>query len=131
MEKKLKKLKGKRLITVMEDGEAFLGRLKEFDDDTIVLTEVCEGPSSEINWSTLEINTGKESKGSAEKDYGFVDWVCVNLKEVYIRVDHISRIWPWQHIGEYEEPETSKRTPTYSRTPAVDLLVEEEEKEEG
>lgn len=48
MEKKLKNLKGEKLIAVMEDGEAFLGKLKDFDKDTIILTDVCEGPSSEI-----------------------------------------------------------------------------------
>ncbi len=122
MEKKLKYLKGKRLIAVMEDGEAFLGKLKEFDKDTIILTEVYEGPSSEIEWETL----GEKKESSQEGDYGFVDWVCVNLKEVYLRVDHISRIWPWKHTEEYREDEKSdKRTPTYTRTPAIDLLSEE------
>jgi len=122
MEKRLKNLKGERLIAVMEDGEAFLGKLKEFDKDTIVLTEVCEGPSSEIKWETL----GVKKDSSQKEGYGFVDWVCVNLEEVYLRMDHISRIWPWKHVEEYKEDEESeKRTPTYTRTPAIDLLSEE------
>ncbi|MFW5953139.1 MAG: hypothetical protein ACOCSJ_03160 [Candidatus Natronoplasma sp.] len=122
MEKRLKDLKGERLIAVMEDGEAFLGKLKEFDEDTVVLTEVCEGPSSEIKWEAI----GVKKNSSQKEGYGFVDWVCVNLKEVYLRMDHISRIWPWEHVKEYEEKEESKkRTPTYTRTPAIDLLSEE------
>ncbi|MEF8832321.1 MAG: hypothetical protein V5A66_02245 [Candidatus Thermoplasmatota archaeon] len=120
MEKRLKNLKEGRLIAVMEDGEAFLGKLKEFDKDTIVLTEVCEGPSSKIEWGTLG-----EKEDSSQEDYGFVDWVCVNLEEVYLRVDHISRIWPWEHVEEYrEDEEGEKRTPVYTRTPAIDILSE-------
>ncbi len=122
MEKRLKNLKNKRLIAVMEDGEAFLGKLKEFDKDTIILTEVCEGPSSDIEWETLGEKKGYSQVG----DYGFIDWVCVNLEEVYLRVDHISRIWPWKHVKDYpEDKESDKRTPTYTRTPAIDLLSEE------
>jgi len=118
----LKDLKGKKLIAVMDDGEAFLGKLKEFDKDTIILTEVCEGPSSEIEWETLS----EKKDSSQQKGYGFVDWVSVNLKEVYLRVDHISRMWPWEHVEEYqEEKKSDKRTPTYTRTPAIDLLSEE------
>jgi len=122
MEKRLKDLRGKKLIAVMDDGEAFLGKLKEFDKDTIILTEVYEGPSSEIEWDTL----GEKKDSSQREGYGFVDWVCVNLEEVYLRVDHISRIWPWKHVEEYrEEKKSDKRTPTYTRTPAIDLLSEE------
>jgi len=122
MEKKLKDLKGQKLIAVMEDGEAFLGKLKEYDKDTLVLTEVYEGPSSEIEWDTLS-----EKKDSLQEGFGFVDWVCVNLKEVYLRIDHISRIWPWEHVEEYRtDEESQKRTPTYTRTPAIDLLSEED-----
>ncbi len=123
MEKKLKNLQGKKLIAVMEDGEAFLGKLEDFDKNTIVLSQVCEGPSSKIEWDTLD-----DRKKSSEKEgYGFVDWVYVNLEEVYLRIDHISRIWPWEHIKEYnEEVEKKKRTPTYTRTPVIDMLSDED-----
>ena len=121
MKKKLKDLKGKKLIAVMEDGEAFLGKLKEFDKDTIILTEVCEGSSSNIEWEAIS----EEKTASREEGYGFVDWVSVNLEKVYLRLDHISRIWPWRHIEEYQEKK-KKRTPTYTRTPAIDLLSEED-----
>lgn len=118
----MKNLKGEKLIAVMEDGEAFLGKLKDFDKDTIILTEVCEGPSSEIRWETL----GEKDDSPQEEDYGFVDWVCVNLEEVYLRVSHISRIWPWEHVEGYErDVQSKKRTPTYTRTPAIDILSEE------
>ncbi|MBS3781671.1 MAG: hypothetical protein KGY68_03570 [Candidatus Thermoplasmatota archaeon] len=125
MEKRLKKLKGKKLIAVMDDGEAFLGTLIDFDKDTLVLTEVCEGPSSQIEWSSLD-----DEEPQPEEGYGFVDWVCVNLEEVIIRVDHVSRLWPWKHRKEYFEDQSKKRTPTYTRTPALDMLAKQEEKEE-
>ncbi len=118
LQKKLKRSKGEKVIVVMEDETAFLGVLKEFDEGTIVLTDVCEGPSSEIEWNSLE--KGPESEETPEEVTGFVDWICVNLEEVYLRVDHISRVWPWKH----EEDREEKRTPTYTRTPAIDLLSE-------
>ncbi|MFP4000826.1 MAG: hypothetical protein ACOCTN_04045 [Candidatus Natronoplasma sp.] len=122
MEKKMKKLRGEVLIAVMDDGEAFLGKLRDFDEDTLILNEVYEGPSSEIKWETL----GEEDDQSPEMGYGFVDWVRVNLEEVYLRVNHVSRIWPWEHIEGYEkEPNTKKRRATYTRTPAIDILSED------
>ncbi|MFP4000828.1 MAG: hypothetical protein ACLFU5_02875, partial [Thermoplasmata archaeon] len=30
-----------------------------------------------------------------DKRAGFATWTEVNLEEVYVRIDHISRIWPW------------------------------------
>ncbi|MFP3872613.1 MAG: hypothetical protein ACOC55_04475 [Candidatus Natronoplasma sp.] len=127
LEKRLKRLKADKIIVVMDGGKAFLGVLKDFDEGTIILTDVCEGPSSEIKWETLgEEEREKASEESFEEAYGFVDWVCVNLAEVYLRVDHISRIWPWEHIGkEGAEKKKAGRHPTYSRTPAADLLREE------
>lgn len=123
LQKKLKRLKGEKLIVVMDDETAFLGVLQGFDEETIVLTEVCEGPSYEIKWKSLEEGTNGKREGTSEDVAGFVDWVCVNLEEVYLRVDHISRIWPWKH--KTKEGGEEKRAPTYTRTPAIDLLSEE------
>lgn len=117
LQKKLKKLKKQKIIVVMDGGKAFLGVLEEFDDGTIVLSQVFEGPSSKIEWESI----GDEDK-SRDDMYGFVDWVCVNLEEVYLRVDHISRIWPWEHRE--KKGIEKERTPTYTRTPAIDLLRE-------
>ncbi len=124
LQKRLRGLKGKKIIVVMDGGKAFLGVLKDFDDETIVLSDICEGPSSEIRWKTLE---QEEPKKSFDEAYGFVDWICVNLEEVYLRVDHVSRIWPWQHTDEDISKKKEKgRYPTYTRTPAIDLLRDEE-----
>jgi len=122
LEKKLKRLKGEKIIVVMDDETAFLGVLKEFDEETIVLTDVCEGPTSEIKWESFEEGSGSEE--TSEEVTGFVDWVCINLEEVYLRVDHISRFWPWKHRKKKEKGK-KKRAPTYTRTPAIDLLSEE------
>lgn len=121
LQKKLKRLEGEKIIVVMEDETAFLGVLEEFDEGIIVLTDVCEGPSSKIRWDSLDQEPNSEE--TSEELTGFVDWVCVNLKEVYLRVDNISRVWPWKHEEDMEE----KRTPTYTRTPAIDLLSEDKE----
>lgn len=128
MEKKLKKLRDRKLIVVMEDGEAFLGKLKEFDNDTIVLTEVYEGPSSEINWSDLKDNIDDVDRNN--EVHGFVNWVSVNLEQVFLRVDHISRIWPWILTEDTIEKEKAPdRAPLYTRTPALELLAKENDKE--
>jgi len=101
LEKKLKKIMEGSVVVVMDDGMSFIGTLKEFDKETLVLTDVYQGSASEINWEEVS-EDNKEDMKEKMKDkserYGFVDWTAVHLEEVYIRVEHISRIWPWKIV---------------------------------
>ncbi len=117
LEKKLKKLVGGSLVVVMDDGLSFIGTLKEFDKNTLILTDVYQGSSSEINWEEVSEDVDssvKEKVESKNERYGFVDWTAVHLEEVYIRVDHVSRIWPWKLIEEKPSmQQTYKTGPVY------------------
>ena len=124
LEKKLKDREGEKILVVMDDGLAFLGTLDDFDKYTIVLTDVYQGSATEINWSDVtdvypeEVIEDIESKDTT---VGFIDWMYVNMKEVYLRLNHISRIWVWSKRRTEEEEEVEKkeyvyREPVYSKT---------------
>ncbi len=103
LEKKLKNVMEGSILVVMDDGMSFIGTLKEFDKETIVLADVYQGSASEINWQEVSEETEadiKEKMDSREEKFGFVDWTAINLEEVYIRLQHVSRIWPWKLIKE-------------------------------
>ncbi len=123
---KLKVLEDERILVVMEDGLAFIGVLESYGDNTIVLSEVYQGSSTEINWENIEKDfedvigrrpqelQQKEVEG--KKEYGFIDWLSINLDEVYIQSAHVSRIWPWR-LAEEDREEGSKKTPVYHSLP--------------
>lgn len=62
----------------------------------------------------MKVKEGKEPK---ENMYGYIPWTSINLKEVYINLDHVTRIWPWKKSE--SEPEMTKvkedRAPAYVR----------------
>ncbi|MFO7793081.1 MAG: hypothetical protein R6W73_08935 [Candidatus Saliniplasma sp.] len=110
LEKKLKKLTGGSLVVVMDDGLSFIGTLEDFDKNTLVLTDVYQGSSSEVDWEEVSKDIGsdiEEKIESKDERYGFIDWTAVHLEEVYIRIDHVSRIWPWKFI-EKKQPISKK-----------------------
>ncbi len=119
LEKKLKDLSDKKLLVVMDDEIAFLGTLQEFDKETLVLKDVFQGSTTEVNWSELgEINP-EEAGEEGETVVGFIDWTYINMEEVYLRAIHISRIWRW-HKKETEKKETKEgkfvsRKPVYRK----------------
>jgi len=94
--KKLNSLKNDDILVVMDDGLGFLGELKEFDKKTLVLKKVLQSSFEDIDWKHISPSSKDLRENSGEdKKAGFANWTKVNLKEVYIRTDHISRVWPW------------------------------------
>ncbi len=120
LEKKLKKLTGGSIVIVMDDGLSFIGTLEDFDKNTLVLTDVYQGSASEIDWEEVSKDIGSEVQEtieSAEEKYGFIDWTAIHLEEVYLRVDHISRIWPWKLVEEKKSIDKKHKTgPVYRNT---------------
>ncbi len=113
LEKKLKRLRDKKILVVMDDGLAFLGRLLEYDSSTIILKNVSQAPAKKIRWKEIP-----EKEEDMEKMEGYIDWTAVNLEEVYIRTDHVLRIWHWKDLEEEEETPNKGRTrmrPVYTR----------------
>ncbi len=123
---KLEELDGERILVVMEDGLAFIGVLEDHGENTIVLSEVYQGSSTEINWENIEKDfedvIGRKPKElqkkevEGKKEYGFIDWLSINLDEVYLQSAHVSRIWPWRLTEESTEEE-EKKPPVYHKLP--------------
>ncbi len=111
LEKKLKELKGKFILVVMDDGMAFRGKLLDLDKNTLILRDVYETIADEIDWQEIESNR----EDVVDKKYGFIYWTKINLEEVYIRVDHISRIWPRETSSGEVKQVTDQRDPIYYR----------------
>ncbi|MEF8874970.1 MAG: hypothetical protein V5A88_09940 [Candidatus Thermoplasmatota archaeon] len=115
LEEELKGLKGKRILIVMDDELGFLGKLIDFDSETLILNDVYQSSAKEINWEEIQmtdvwkrgvkIKEADEEKKTERKDKrGYVEWVEVNLDRVYIRTDHIARIWYESKLEEEDEP---------------------------
>lgn len=112
MEKKLDACIGKDILVVMDDGLGFLGELQEYDKKTMVLTKVLQSQFDEIDWKKISSNSRNvRNRDSEEKKIGYANWTRVNLKEVYIRIAHVTRIWPW--IGKVEGESKEKTRPIY------------------
>ncbi|MFO8110855.1 MAG: hypothetical protein R6U17_10115 [Thermoplasmata archaeon] len=111
LEKKLKALEGSVILAVTDDGMAFAGKLVEFDKTTIVLQQVYQGSTSKINWHDAPEEEGTEDTPKKGSKYGFVDWAAITLDELYINIDHVSRIWPWNQ----QDSSTNRETEVYSR----------------
>lgn len=98
LEKKLDDLIGKDILVVMDDGLGFLGELQTYDKKTLILTKVLQSKFDEIDWKKIPSDTKNvRTNKDGDKKVGFANWTRVNLEEVYIRVEHVTRIWPWVH----------------------------------
>lgn len=117
LEKKLDGLKTKDILVVMDDGLGFLGELEEYDKNTLVLKKVLQSQFKDIDWKDISPkNWGSKGEEKKGKRAGFVNWTELNLEEVYIRTDHVSRIWPWikkEKIPEKAEEEEGRTRPIY------------------
>ncbi len=112
LEEELKDLKEKRILIVMDDGLSFLGKLIDFDRDTLILEQVYQAEATKINWKKFDMTDvwGKPAKvkeigeDDENEKVGYVEWVEVNLDRLYIRTDHVVRIWYESELKEREEP---------------------------
>ncbi|MBS3781407.1 MAG: hypothetical protein KGY66_01090 [Candidatus Thermoplasmatota archaeon] len=117
LEKKLDSLTGKDILVIMDDGLGFLGKLEEYDKKTIVLKKVLQSQFDDIDWKKIATDSRDvRKKKNKEKKIGFANWTRVNLEEVYIRIEHITRIWPWiQKERVKGETEEGKRPIYYEK----------------
>lgn len=123
LKKELENLKEKRILIVMDDGLSFLGELKDFDSDTLILEDVHQTDAKQINWKDFEMNDtwGRNSKlkeigdkSEKEDKVGYVEWVEVNLDRLYIRIEHVVRIWYESRLKEKDKPPA--KSTVYSKT---------------
>lgn len=112
LEKKLDELIGKDILVIMDDGLGFLGELQEYDKKTLVLKKVLQSQFDDIDWKDIP-STSKDvrKRDNKDKKLGFANWCRVNLKEVYIRIEHVTRIWPW--VGKVKGKTKEGKRPIY------------------
>ncbi len=123
LSKKLKELENKDILVVMDDGLVFLGELEDFDSRTLVLKKVYQASAKKIDWKELPSKSNVVKKHIDEgKKGGFIDWTRVNLEEVYIRVEHTTRIW--KCANKEKEKQTQKdfrkaKKPVYTKASRI------------
>lgn len=88
------------IAVVMGDGMAHLGNLSKFDRDILILENVFEAFSQEVDW--VETASGVK---------GYMYWRRVNLPRVIIRTEMILRIWPWKPQDLTKRPKPKRGSP--------------------
>lgn len=89
---KLSNMIGSEIVVVMSDGNCYKGNLAEFDGEVIVLHDIAETTTKEIEWET-PLKDKIRKKGEVK---GYIVWRRIALPEVVILVDKVLRIWPWK-----------------------------------
>lgn len=111
LEKKLSGLEHEDVLVVMDDGLGFLGELEDYDKNTLVLGKVLQSRFKDIDWKDIPSHPRERQEETGDKKAGFANWAEVNLEEVYIRTEHVSRVWPWVKKEEIpREAEEDERT---------------------
>ncbi|HVL87054.1 MAG TPA: LSm family protein [Candidatus Thermoplasmatota archaeon] len=98
LEKRLRPLVGAELIVVMQDDRSYKGKLIEFDENWLVLSDVTEGSAQNLRgWEEAAVSSGIVEKYitmrgiiSEEKDKTKI----IRLKEVVLNLHRVLRIWP-------------------------------------
>ena len=95
LQTELAELLHKEIAVIMADGNAYRGKLKKFDEDILILEEIFETSTHEIDWIETDDGSGKPVTIK-----GFVPWRRVTLPRLIIRTEMVLRIWPWRPAGE-------------------------------
>lgn len=113
LKQKLSSLINTDIIVVMSDGNCYKGKLAEFDSEVIVLHDIAETTTKEIEWET-PLKDKIQKKGEVK---GYIVWRSIAIPEVIIRVEEVLRIWPWKPEIEGIKKRFAKNEPLaiYSR----------------
>ena len=103
---RLKSLQGRVVAVVMDDGVVFKGNIKGVEESIIVMDQVEETRVSDIEW--MENPEGK---------CGAHNWCRIDLREVYINMNHASRIWLWPTPEDSEEKKASGKIIYFKEMP--------------
>ncbi len=100
IEKYLEKFQGKDVLLVQVDGNAFKGKLMDYDDKYIVLENVIQTSTQQRNW--FRVTVAVPRSGTISKDkliggtiVGDTESMLLELKTALVSLDHIMRIWLW------------------------------------
>ncbi len=89
---------GKDIVIVMDDGQAFKGKLTAFDDKNITLTDVMETVATDARWreALVTVPSSSHEGGMSGIMIGDSGTSMLKLTTVILRIDHISRVWVWR-----------------------------------
>lgn len=90
IQQELTELLHKEIAVIMADGNAYRGKLKKFDAEVLILEDIYETSTHEIDWVETENSSGKTVTIK-----GYVPWRKVTLPRLIVRMDMVLRIWPW------------------------------------
>ena len=94
----LRELLGKELVVVCLDGGTYRGRLEKYDEEALVMQEVLELNPKDLRWIEPQVSPQADGDIASQVDaYGNIDTrrLRVSLRYVIIRLESVSRIWPW------------------------------------
>ncbi len=96
----LDRLKGKRVVIVMQDERAFKGTVSEFDDQWLFLEDVAEGSTVNARgWEEVTIKNGFVGKRLTQS--GIIanegePGQLIRLKDTLINLSGVLRVWEWE-----------------------------------
>jgi small nuclear ribonucleoprotein (snRNP)-like protein len=96
--KLLTKNKNKDIVVVTIDGQAFKGKLVDFDNECLVLDNVVERKAEWGPWSKPLVTLPQSDKAKVTTTQilgGSTGLTLAKLQTVAIRLATISRIWEW------------------------------------
>jgi small nuclear ribonucleoprotein (snRNP)-like protein len=100
MKKYLQKFVNKEVLLVQIDGNAFKGKLVEFDDTHIVLENVIQTSTSQRNWFRVTVAVPRSGAPSKDKLIGGTivgdsDSMLLELNTAVFSLTHTARVWLW------------------------------------
>ncbi len=120
LEKELEQYLNQTILVITDDGLAFLGELKDFDSETLILEEVYQTSAKDINWKNTDISDFwtdsvkiREVKQKSSDEVGVVEWVKIDLERLYVRIEHVVRIWYESEFG--QEGNIPSQTTVYKK----------------
>ena len=90
----LSELLDKEIAVTMSDGFVYRGRLKKYDEKTIILEDVYEATNKDVDWVETVVKTKDGEKVKTVK--GFIHWRKIMLPRVFIQLKWVLRFWPWE-----------------------------------
>lgn len=89
---------GKDIVVVMDDGQAFKGKLTAFDEGNITLKDVMETAATDARWreALVTVPAGGQEGSMSGIMIGDSGTSMLKLTTVILRIDHISRVWLWK-----------------------------------
>jgi small nuclear ribonucleoprotein (snRNP)-like protein len=101
IKKYLGKFVDKEIIIVQIDGNAFKGKLREYDEEFLLIENVIQTSTKQHNWFKVTVAVPTSTSLSSEKlidgtIVGDTESKLLELTTALISVNQVMRIWLWE-----------------------------------